>query len=120
MHDGSHDPCVPRRSACGRDEQRPRQRNRRTNNDRGAYGEQRKILEHMTADGGEPGRLEKAQRRKGEPLGTPLHEDVDQDRRGDGRDSDQRKRTQPDHVCRERRKFLSARSGGVSVTIREY
>ena len=60
----------------------------------------------------------------GKPLGTPLDEDVDQDRRRSSATSpSQASGIQPDHDLQPRRasrKLRSARSGGVSVTISEY
>ena len=91
-----HDNCagdsrVPRRPARGRDEQRSRQRHRRTSDDRGAYTASRgKILEAHDGGWRRAGSAGESAASEGEPLGTPLHEDVDQDRRGDGRDPDQR------------------------------
>ena len=86
--------------------------------------EQRQILEQVTANRGQPRRLEEPQRRERKALGPALDEDVDQDRRRDRGEREQRGRVQPEHGVpappRASRKLRSARSGGVSVTISEY
>ena len=51
----------------------------------------------LTADRRQPGRLQEAERRKGEALRAALDQHVDQDRRGDSREREQRRRIQPEH-----------------------
>ena len=100
-----------------------------------------KIVEPMTAQRGEPCRLQEPERRKRQPHRAPVHEQVNEERRREGDEPQDWK--PPRHEAHESihmnefaawvlrgegsrsfslrsRKLRSARSGGVSVTISEY
>ena len=109
----------------GGDQQRSRERDHRRRKNADADREQRRILEQVTANRGQPRRLQKPQRRKRKALGPALDEDVDQDRRGDRGEREQRAmgsaRTLTLATAAREKEIDGARArGGVSVTISEY